>query len=302
LLILLGLFGRRKVVASSNVRAGRGSVPVLVIGLGVLILITGCSSSSKNAGDHTSTTVRASEPTAPTTPTGPVALTGQQKLSPLYAQGVARIPNGWIFSGTNSLWKTDDILKEVSRLAPAIPTAWKAKGFDHIGDIDVVGKYIYAPFEEPDYSQGHQATARYDRDSLRFIDAVVLPQHENSFVAVDPATMTAYSMDHFDGNALLRYDVADGWKPLAPLPMSKLLHHTQGADVYGGAIWISTDDAQRGVYRVDIKTGQVTQVAKLGHPGGEGEGIDATSLPTGFLHVLCVDKKLVPVWFEHFRS
>ena len=21
----------------------------------------------------------------------------------------------------------------------------------------------------------------------------------------------------------------------------------------------------------------------------------------GFLHVLCVDKKLVPVWFEHFR-
>jgi hypothetical protein len=303
-LILLGLFDPCKVVASPNVRGGRGSVPVLVIGLSVLTLMTACASSSKNAGHDPSTTVRASQPTAPTTttPTGPVVLTGQQQLSPLYAQGVARIPDGWIFSGTNSLWKTDDSLKEVARVAPAIPAAWKAKGFDHIGDIDVVGQYIYAPFEEPDYSKGHQATARYDRDSLRFVDAVMLPQHENSFVTVDPATMTAYSMDHFDGDALLRYDVADGWKPLAPLKMSKLLHHTQGADVYGDAIWISTDDAQRGVYRVDMKTGQVTPVARLGHPGGEGEGIDATPLATGFLHVLCVDKKLIPVWFEHFRS
>ena len=96
------------------------------------------------------------EPTAPTTttPLGPVVRTGQQRLSPLYAQGVARIPGGWIFSGTNGLWKTDDKLKEVAHLVPAIPPAWKAKGFDHIGDIDVVGKYIYAPFEEPDYSQG----------------------------------------------------------------------------------------------------------------------------------------------------
>ena len=51
-----------------------------------------------------------------------------------------------------------------------------------------------------------------------------------------------------------------------------------------------------------MKTGQVSQVAELGHAGGEGEGIDATSLPSGFLRTLCVDKKLVPVWFEHWRS
>ena len=56
------------------------------------------------------------------------------------------------------------------------------------------------------------------------------------------------------------------------------------------------------VYRVDLRTGAVTPVARLGHAGGEGEGIDATALPTGFLHVLCVDAKYVPVWFEHFRA
>ena len=137
--------------------------------------------------------------------------------------------------------------------------------------------------------------------SLRFVDAVVLPQHQNSFVTVDPATMTAYSMDEFDGNALLRYDVARGWKPLPPLRMSETLHHTQGADVGHGAIWISTDDAHHGVYRVDMTTGRVTEVGRMGHPGGEGEGLDTTDLASGFLHVLCVDSTLVPVWFEQFR-
>jgi hypothetical protein len=278
---------------------------VLGIPLGIMIGCAGCSSEAKTT---TPTSVpKASTPStlaipSTTTPavSGPVVRTGQQRLSPLYGQGVARIPGGWIFSGTNSLWRTDESLKEVVHTGPSIPEAWKAKGFTHIGDIDVVGKYIYAPFEQPDYAKGRQAMARFDRDSLRFVDAVMVSQHHNSLVSVDPATMTAYSTFEFDDDAILRYDVAHGWKPLAPLRMSRKLGHIQGADVFGGAIWISTDDAQRGVYRVDMKTGTVTQVATLGHAGGEGEGIDATQLASGFLHVLCVDKTFVPVWFEHF--
>jgi hypothetical protein len=259
----------------------------------------GCSSSGTPSTSPGTTSLHG----APTTTlSGPVVQSGQQKLPPLYAQGVARMSGGWIFSGTNSLWKTRDDLAEITHTAPSIPAAWAAKGYKHIGDIDIVGKYVYAPFEQPDYSKGFQATARYDVATLRFVDAVTVPQHENSFVTIDPATMTAYSMDHFDGKALTRYDVTHGWKPLAPLPLSRLLHRTQGADVYGGAIWISTDDAQHGIYRVDMKSGAVTQVARMGHAGGEGEGIDATALSTGFLHALCVDRKLVPVWFEHFRA
>ena len=271
--------------------------------LAIMLGCVACSTSGKTTAPASVPHSGAPPTTSTTTPVpGPVVRTGQQRLPPLYAQGVARRPGGWIFSGTNSLWKTDDTLAEVVHTGPSIPDAWKAKGFDHIGDIDVVGKYIYAPLEEPDYSKGHQATARFDRDTLAFVDAVMLPQHQNSFVTVDPRTMIAYTADQFDGNTLLRYDVTSAWKPLAPLRMSRILHHTQGADVYGDAIWVSTDDAQKGVYRVDMKSGQVTQVAKLGHAGGEGEGIDATQLASGFLHVLCVDPKFVPVWFEHFRA
>jgi hypothetical protein len=82
--------------------------------------------------------------------------------------------------------------------------------------------------------------------------------------------------------------------------MSMLLHRTQGAAVAAGAVWISTDDDRHGIYRVDPATGHVDFVGTLGHPGGEGEGIDATALPSGSLHGLVVDPNLTTVWLVHF--
>jgi hypothetical protein len=272
----------------------------LAVGLCSVLLCASCASSGKPSSSAVTGSVEQTTTTA-TTPAGPVVRTGEQQLPPLYAQGVARVPGGWIFSGTNSLWKTDDALAELMHTGPSIPDAWKAKGFDHIGDIDVVGKYVYAPFEEPDYSKGEQATARFDRDSLRFVDAVTVPQHENSFVTIDPKTMIAYTMNHFDGGAVLRYDVTNRWQSLPPLKLSQVLHRTQGGDVALGQLWISTDDPAHGVYRVDLQTGATSLVVKMGHPGGEGEGIDATQLPSGLLHVMCVDPKYTPVWFEHIH-
>ena len=54
--------------------------------------------------------------------------------------------------------------------------------------------------------------------------------------------------------------------------MSEVLHHTQGADVYGGAIWISTDDAQKGVYRVDMQHRAGHAGREVGAPGRRGRG------------------------------
>ena len=68
-----------------------------------------------------------------------------------------------------------------------------------------------------------------------------------------------------------------------------------------GTLYLALDAPQHGIYRVDLQSGAVSLVAKMGHAGGEGEGIDATDLPSGLLHAMCVDKKFVPVWFEHFR-
>ena len=231
-------------------------------------------------------------------------LRSKQAIPVLYNQGIARVRGGWILSGTlspipdtDALVRTDEQFNVLVTSKPAIPPKWRARGYNHIGDI---GNVAYVPFEQPDYTNGHQVTARYDARNLRFRDAVVVPQHENSFVAVDPATRIAYSMDHFDGKALLRYDVARGWKRLSPLRLSTVLHHTQGASVTAGAVWISTSDASNDLYRVSMKTGHVDLIGQIVDPLGEGEGIDATQLPSGGLHAMVLDPDMTKVWVEHF--
>jgi hypothetical protein len=216
-------------------------------------------------------------------------------VSPGYRQGIARVDDGWVFSLNNALFRTDDELVETAQVTPAIPPELAARGYDHVGDIDVVDDVLYAPLEQPDYSVGTQLMARYDAGTLAFRDAVEVDQHHNSFVTVDPETGIAYSMDEFGGRALLRYDTGRGWRPLAPLRMSAHVDRVQGGDVVDGAVWLSTDDETDGVYRVDLETGDVLSLGSIGRVDGEGEGIDATRLPRGDLHVLTVDAAIVPV-------
>lgn len=230
-----------------------------------------------------------------------VQLRSQQTIPAQFNQGVAHASDGWIFSGTKALARVDTRLRVVTENADPIPPEWAAKGYDHVGDVDVANGVLYAPFEQPDFNASHQATARYDPTTLQFIDAVELPQHENSFVAVDGRTMTAYSMDHFDGDNLLRYQLP-AWTPLPPLRMSTLLHHTQGGAVARGAVWISTSDDGNHVYRVDVASGHVERVATLGTTG-EGEGIDATMTAAGQLHTLRnVIVNTPAVLFEHLDA
>ena len=237
----------------------------------------------------------------------PAVLRSKDEIPVLYNQGIARIPRGWILSGTLSpipntdvIVRTDEQFNVVMRNEAAIPSEWRAQGYVHIGDIDVVGNVVYAPFEQPDYTQGHQVTARYDARTLKFLDAVELDQNENSFVAVDPKTRIAYSMDNFDGDALLRYDTKHRWKPLRPLQLSMQLEHTQGASIADGAIWISTSDASNDIYRVNMKTGHVDLVGQITDPPGEGEGIAVAQLPSGYLHATVLDPDQTKVWVEHF--
>ena len=163
------------------------------------------------------------------------------------------------------------------------------------GDVDVAGECVNAPYEQPDYERGEQAIARYDAKTLAFVDAVTVPQHEASFITVDPKTMIAYSMDRFGGDALLRYDVRKGWKQLTPLRMSQFVDRVQGGD---------SSTARCGSRPTTTRTcstawrcrRSVDALGNAGHVDGEGEGIDATKLRSGRLHVLTIDVMFTPVW------
>jgi hypothetical protein len=223
-------------------------------------------------------------------------------VQPVFRQGLARNgDHGWMFSIEGGLFLTDDAYRITRAARAAIPADWQKRGFNHIGDIDVVGDVIYAPLEQPNYKLGRQAVLLYDARTLAFTGAVEIAQNENSFITVDPASGIAYSMMNFGGNALTRYDTRRGWKALPPLRMSTFVDRVQGGDVYNGAVWLSTDDATNGVYRVDLATGEVTKLGSTGRVDGEGEGIDATPTPTGDLHVLNIDAKLAPVRLVDFK-
>jgi len=228
-------------------------------------------------------------------------LRSEQKVSPGYGQGIARVERGWILSGTTVIARVNEKFKSQASASPAIPPDLASRGYNHVGDIDVVGDSIYVPLEQPNYELGEQVTARYDVNTLELLDSVLLAQHENSFVSVDPKTMTAYSLDRFGGDAVLRYDVNADWAPLPPLPMSRFVDKVQGGDVSGGFIWLSTSDPTNELFRVDLATGEVVDLGSAGHKGGEGEGIDATKLKSGRFHTLTIDPKRTPVWLGHFR-
>ena len=256
------------------------------------LLATACSSGDD---DDTSApaTARATTTTDPPVYTATVA--AATVVDPAYRQGVARVDDGWIFSLNDGLFRTDDALKQTVVATPAIPAEWAASGFNHVGDIDVAGGVLYAALEQPDYALGLQAMLRYDPETLTVIDGVDVEQHHNSFVTVDETTGIAYSMDMFGDDALLRYDVDDNWRVLEPIEMSRFVDKVQGGDVFDGAVWLSTDDETEGVYRVDLDTGEVQVLGSIGYVDGEGEGIDATPLATGDLHVLSIDAAVVPV-------
>ncbi len=230
------------------------------------------------------------------------ALTSAQSLDPVYDQGLARTPDGWVVSGRDVLASIDDRLVTTRRVDAAIPSAWTKRGFDHIGDVDVAGTTLYVPFEQPDYSKGQQAMARYDANTLRFRDATIVAQHENSFVAVDGASGIAYSMDRSGGDALLRYDIRAGWRRLASLRLDRTLDRVQGAAVARDAIWLVADDAHHGLYRVDINTGAVSDLGSAPPAAGEAEGIDAASIPSGNLHATVVNADHARVSLDHLRT
>jgi hypothetical protein len=272
---------------------GRWSArPVLAIVLSaVAIVSTACAGG--NDGDAPDATSRASTTTVPVDLAATVVR--ETVVSGAYRQGVARREGGWIFSSNNALFRTDDAFAELAAVGPAIPPEYAGRGFDHIGDVDVVGDVIYAPLEQPEYSQGTQVMARYDASTLAFKDAVDVAQQHNAWVTVDSRSGIAYSMDEFGGRALLRYDTRRRWKRLPSLAMSRSIDRVQGGDVFDGAVWLSTDDATDGVYRVDLRTGQVQSLGSIGRVDGEGEGIDATPQPGSDLHVLTADVAIVPV-------
>jgi len=275
----------------------------VLVAVFVLALVAACSSDDDPSADATSTTASTSTTTTTTRPLHWVAQrTRETAVAGRYRQGLARDGDTYLFTTDNAIFRTGTGFTETQSLLPALPTDLSAQGYDHIGDGDVADGRLWVPVEKEDKTSGQQLTAWFDAKTLAYMGSVTVAQHHNSFVTVDDDGVV-WSTDQFDDDTLLRYRV-DGTtvQQLDPLKMDRKLVHIQGGDVADGAIWLSTDDDHNGIYRVDTETGKVTDLGSMGHaPDGEGEGIDATDLPSGLLHVLVTDEHSVPMYVVDFN-
>ena len=269
-----------------------------LVGVALVALVAaGCSSGGGEAADDT-----VASTTTTSAPVFAATSTGDEVVNPGYRQGVAHLDDGgWIFSGTTVLARVDAGLNQAIADTTAVPDELVPDGYEHIGDVDVQDGVLYVPLEQPDYQRNEQIMACFDPETLTMLGSQPVAQRHNSFITVDGDR--AYSMEGFSGDQILVYELGEGctFEPLEPIQLSVRLDKVQGADVAAGALWLATDDPERGLYRVDLASGAVSTIGAMSHvdPEGEGEGIDATTTDQGLLHVVNIVDTL-DVRFEHF--
>lgn len=282
---------------------GRTRGRALVVA-GLLLVATACGGDDEDdatPGTTTDTTTTTTEATTTTVPPDQQAtITEEVEVDGLYRQGLARVDDGWIFTSQWSLHRTDEDLAVVVEDRDAMPDELKPLGYDHIGDADVHDGILWVPLEhDAGKDTGEQLTARYDAETLAYVDSFPVAQHHNAFIAIDDDGVL-WSADFFSDDTLLRYTVEGTTVTmLEPLVMERTIERIQGADIAAGSIWLATDDEQNGVYRVDMETGAVDDLGSMGRPAGEGEGIDVTDLPSGLLHTLVANEAGIPMHLVH---
>lgn len=216
--------------------------------------------------------------------------------APYRTQGIAVSGDEWIFSWQYGLERTDlafNSLQRNSSLARpfelGIPKELRRQGLNHIGDIDVYNGVIYASLDSTDgYTNGHvalysAADLHYLGTALPLVGAPSNPHHDvASWVAVDGAAGVGYGKEWQDGNTINLYNLSD-WSFTGTLQMDRTLGRIQGAKVFNGALYMSSDNDTKSVYRVDLASGHVDELFQLPHPAGdlETEGIAIRALPGG---------------------
>lgn len=277
----------------------RRAVGALAV-LGLVLAGTACGDDDEPEADATTTTTTTEATTTTAPPDLAATITEEVTVDGLYRQGLARVDDGWIFTSQWSLHRTDEELTVLVEDRDAMPDELKPLGYDHIGDADVHDGTLWVPLESnAGKDTGEQLTARYDAETLAYVDSFPVAQHHNAFIAVDDDGVL-WSADEFSDDTLLRYTVEGTTVTmLEPLVMDRTIERIQGADIAEGAIWLATDDERNGVYRVDPETGEVDDLGSMGRAAGEGEGIDATDLPSGLLHTLVADEAVVPMYLVH---
>lgn len=190
------------------------------------------------------------------------------------SQGLANTQGDVVFSWQYGLEKTTlspdyQVLNRNFKYpsVPGIPSALLAFGDNHIGDIDYYDGKIYAPIEDgPTYQ--HPNIAVFDAKTLQPTGEVyALPldiqgQQGVPWIAVDGEEGKAYTSQWDPISTINVFDL-NTFQLEKQIALSTTIGRIQGAKVYHGALYATSDNADKSVYKIDLRDGTVTELFKM---------------------------------------
>jgi hypothetical protein len=238
----------------------------------------------------------------------------------LRSQGVTTDGHGWFFSWQGGLQHTLDAF--IPTAIGTLPPQLALQGDNHIGDIDFYNGLIYAPVEDGDQYQAPNI-ALYDARTLAYTGVsypldVSIHEAGVPWVAIDARRRQVYTAEwDMPHDRLNVFDLQMRFKRFLPLryPASLgagfHLSRIQGAKVDGHTLYATRDDADKTLFSIDLRSGEVTKLFALKPTvSAELEGLAVRRTPDGaLLHVLIVMNNNLPddateihVSFEHFAA
>ncbi|OAB42398.1 hypothetical protein [Paenibacillus glacialis] len=221
-------------------------------------------------------------------------------------QGVTTDGNSWIFSSPYGLLRTALDGKTVkARNQLAIPSEISALGGDHIGDISYYNDTIYAPIEDGKHYE-HPYIALYDANTLQYTGtsfALPLDLHIGGvpWVAVDAVRGQVYTAQWSNASVLNVFSL-DDMHLIRTVPLTQSIDRIQGAEMYNGILYASSDNGTQTVYQIDTDTGSVSVAFDRNLPSGtEAQGIAVLPTANGAeLHILDVGSNRISLNFRHY--
>lgn len=207
------------------------------------------------------------------------------------SQGVTTDGSAWYFSWTHGLERTDLSFNTLASNNLAIPVAQAILGDNHIGDIDFANGTLFVPLEDGSaYQNPYLAT--YDPVSLTATNVVAVSNTLMTagvpWVAADAPRGNVYIAQWDPTPEIFVFDMAT-LAQTGSIPLSTTLSRIQGAKVFEGSLYLSTDDADKDIYKVNLDTGTVIPLFAF-HQDFEEEGLAFLPMPDGSLmHTLNVD-------------
>ncbi len=171
-----------------------------------------------------------------------------------------------LFSWQYGLQRTTMDYRVIKVDPMAIPPEILSVGGRHIGGIDTWGGILYAPIEDSD-AYAYPFVALYNARTLVYTGTrFLLPwEHQTQgvpWVAVDAARGLLYSSEWNPVTAINMYDLSD-LSYQGSLEIEPDIGRIQGAKVHGDFLYAASDNETKSVYRVDLLTGEVTELFRL---------------------------------------